>query len=76
MPRAAQPDHLRLLAPGTTYKTVIANLSRLLRAGLPMAEAADLVLEHAGLSRFPRPFSLDAASAERVIPARQPPVVH
>jgi hypothetical protein len=76
VPRAVHPEHLRLLTPGATYETVVANLSRLLRAGLPMREAADVVLEHAGLSRFPRPLSFDATPDGGLIPAQQPPLVH
>jgi hypothetical protein len=67
MPRAVQPEHLRLLAPGLTYKTVVANLSRLLRAGVPMPEAADLVLAHAGLLHFPRPPAADVGPDTRQV---------
>jgi hypothetical protein len=42
------------LDAGATYAVAIRNLARLLRYGLSLSEAADIVLRHAGLSRFPR----------------------
>ena len=42
------------LAPGADYWTVLRNLSRLVRAGVPLRAACDRALEHAGLTRFPR----------------------
>ena len=45
---------LPYLAPGADYRTVLRNLSRLVRSGSSLRVARDRVLERAGLTEFPR----------------------